>query len=139
MELQNKKCVMVIDESLPHGVAANAAGILGITLGKHFPAAVGPDVVDQNGNAHLGITALPVPILKADQQTIRAIRTQLYQPEFSDLLAVDFSDVAQGCRTYDEFIEKARSTAEEQLCYLAIGLCGAKKAVNKLTGSLPLL
>lgn len=139
MELQNQKCVMIIDESLPHGVAANAAGILGITLGKHVPAAVGPDVRDQNGNAHLGITTLPVPILKADQQTIRAIRTQLFRPEFSDLIAVDFSDIAQSCRTYGEFIEKARSTAEEELAYLAIGLCGAKKAVNKLTGNLPLL
>lgn len=33
MDLQNEKCVMVIDEKLPRGIMANAAAILGITLG----------------------------------------------------------------------------------------------------------
>lgn len=34
MNLQNEKCVMVIDENLPLGIVANAAAIMGITLGK---------------------------------------------------------------------------------------------------------
>ena len=94
MELQNKKCVMIIDEALPLGLIANTAGILGMTLGKLNPETVGPDVQDQSGRAHLGIVALPVPVLKADGEKIRAIREQLYQPQFSELTAVDFSDVA---------------------------------------------
>lgn len=32
MELQNEKCVMVIDGSLPLGMIANTAAIMGITL-----------------------------------------------------------------------------------------------------------
>ena len=65
MDLQNEKCVMVIDENLPLGIIANTAAIMGITLGKQMP-------------------------------------------EFSDLTVVDFSDLAQGCKTYDEFIEKMK-------------------------------
>lgn len=137
MELQDQKCVMVIDEALPAGIAANTAGIMGITLGKHIPEAVGPDVTDKNGRVHLGIIAVPVPILKASREKIKEIREQLYAPEFSDLTVVDFSDVAQSCNVYDEFIQKAADS--DEFIYYGIGICGRKKAVNKLTGNLPLL
>lgn len=139
MDMQNQKCVMVMDESLPLGVIANTAGIMGITLGKLIPEAVGPDVTDKSGREHLGIITIPVPILKADKEKIRAIREQLFQPDFTDLMVVDFSDVAQSCNIYDEFMEKAAHTDEENFRYFGIGICGPKKLVNKLTGSLPLL
>ena len=139
MDMQNQKCVMVMDEDLPLGVIANTAGIMGITLGKHMPETVGPDVRDKSGREHLGIIESPVPILKADKEKIRSIREQLYQPCYSDLMVVDFSDVAQGCRTYDEFIDKAAQAEEKEFQYLGIGICGSKKLVNKLTGNLPLL
>lgn len=47
MDLQNEKCVIIVDENLPLGIIANTAVILGITLGKSKPEAVGPDVTDQ--------------------------------------------------------------------------------------------
>ena len=139
MEASELKCVMVIDESLPSGVIANTAAIIGISLGKRFPEIVGCDVTDASGRVHPGIIEFPVPILKADKELIRSIRTHLYEPAFSELAVVDFSDVAQGCRVYDEFIEKAAATEESQLTYLGIGIYGRKKLVNKLTGFLPLL
>lgn len=37
MNLQNEKCVIVVDEALPLGIIANTAVILGITLGKTMP------------------------------------------------------------------------------------------------------
>ena len=43
MDWQNEKCVMVIDESLPLGIIANTAAIMGITLGKKMPEVVGAD------------------------------------------------------------------------------------------------
>lgn len=55
MDLQNGKCVMVIDESLPLGIIANTAAIMGITMGKQMPEVVGADVYDRTGNEHLGI------------------------------------------------------------------------------------
>ncbi|USF28474.1 hypothetical protein N510_003435 [Firmicutes bacterium ASF500] len=72
MDWQNEKCVMVIDESLPLGIIANTAAIMGITLGKKMPEVVGADVTDQSGNEHLGIIEFPVPILPrfaGDHQT----------------------------------------------------------------------
>lgn len=139
MDLQSEKCVMIIDENLPLGIIANTAAIMGITLGKEMPEVVGTDVYDKTDNKHLGIIEFPVPILKGNAEIIKAIRQKLYEPEFSDLTVVDFSDLAQGCKTYDEFIEKMKVVSENSLNYFGVAICGAKKKVNKLTGSMPLL
>lgn len=139
MDRKNEKCVMVIDEGLPLGIIANTAAILGITLGKKLPEAVGEDVTDRSGNEHLGIIQFPVPILRGSPEAIRQIREALYQPGFQDMTAVDFSDLAQGCKTYDEFIEKMGHAPEDALRYFGVAICGPKKKVNQLTGSMPLL
>ena len=98
---------MVLDENLPLGLLANTAAILGITLGKHMPEAVGADVLDGSGKAHLGIIMFPVPILRGDAEQIRAIRETLYGVDYQDVIVVDFSDVAQCCKNYGEYIGKA--------------------------------
>ncbi|MDE7207861.1 MAG: DUF2000 domain-containing protein, partial [Lachnospiraceae bacterium] len=40
---------------------------------------------------------------------------------------------------YGEFAEKMTLVSEMELRYLGIGICGTKKKVNKLTGSIGLL
>ena len=139
MDWQKEKCVMVIDEKLPAGMIANTAAILGITLGKELPGMVGAEVTDQSCSKHLGITEFPVPILQGSPQIIRRIRERLRQPDFQDLTAVDFSDLARSCKTYEEFTEKMGRVPESDLRYLGIAICGAKKKANRLTGSIPLL
>lgn len=139
MEIQNEKCVMVVDGQLPPGLAANTAAILGITLGRRRPQIVGADVCDGEGRAHLGIIEFPVPILRAAPEQLKTLREQLYRPEFSDVTAVDFSDLAQGCKTYGEFTGKMAAAPGSALRYLGLALCGPRRKVNKLTGSLPLL
>ena len=109
MELQDRKCVMILNEELPAGVLANTAGILGITLGKKVPENIGPDIYDKDGREHLGIVALPVPVLNADKEKLK------------------------------DYIAKAAGAGEEELTYLGVGICGSKKLVNRLSGSLPLL
>ena len=133
MNLQNEKCVIVVDEELPLGIIANTAVILGITLGKTMPEAVGPE------KRHLGIIKFPVPVLKSSAEKLKYIREQLYQDDFHDLLVVDFSDLAQSCKTYDDFTQKMTQVPESALKYFGLAICGSKKKVAKLTGSLPLL
>ena len=139
MNLQNEKCVIVVDEELPLGIIANTAVILGITLGKTMPEAVGPDVIDQTEKSHLGIIKFPVPVLKSSAEKLKYIRGQLYQNDFHDLLVVDLSDLAQGCKTYDDFTQKMNQVPESALKYFGLAIYGSKKKVAKLTGSLPLL
>ena len=139
METQNEKCVMVINDALPLGLIANTAAVMGITLGKMYPQAVGEDVTDQSGCRHLGIITFPVPVLKGTAQGIRDLRERLSEPEFAGLTVVDFSDLAQSCKTYGEFMEKMAGTPESSLCYFGVAMCGDKKKIDRLTGSMPLL
>lgn len=139
MDIQHEKCVMVINETLPLGIIANTAAILGITLGKNMPEIVGPDVSDRSGGKHAGIIEIPIPILKGSPETIKALRETLYGTKYQDVTVVEFSDLAQGCKTYAEFTKKMEQTSESTLQYLGLGICGTKQKVNKLTGNLPLL
>lgn len=139
MDLQNEKCVMVFDGTMPLGLIANTAAIMGITLGKAMPTIVGPNVMDKAGREHLGIIQFPIPILKANSAQLEEIRKKLYQNEFSDLTVVDFSNLAQHCKTYEEFTNKMRIANESDFQYLGLTLCGPKKKINKLTGNMPLL
>ena len=139
MNVENEKCVIVVDENLPLGIIANTAAILGITMGMKMPDVVGNDVLDLDGNPHMGIIQFPVPILKGNTEILKKLRTRLFEPQFSELTVVDFSDLAQGCKTYNEFIGKMANTSESRLNYIGIAVCGNKKQINKLTGSMPLL
>ena len=134
---QDKKCVMVLDEELPVGLAVNTAGVLATTLGRDAEDMVGPEVLDGSGRRHAGITKVPIPILKASGEGVRDIRLRAEEAE--DLLVVDFTDAAQTAKTYDEYKDKVGAVPSGRLGYLGVALYGDKKLVNKLTGSLPLL
>ncbi len=133
------KCVMIINPELPIGVIANTSAILGVTLGKHIPEQVGDDVVDATEKTHLGIITIPIAMLKGDKDILKDLRERLYTPEFSDLVVVDFSDVAQSCNVYRDYITKSACVPEKDYSYLGIAIFGEKKKVNKLTGFMPLL
>ncbi len=139
MENESLKCVMVIDETLPRGIIANTAAVMGITLGKYIPSVVGQTVTDKGRCEHLGIIEFPVPILTGNKELIKSLRQKLYGEDYSDILTVDFSDLAQGCKTYTEYIGKMANTFETDLTYFGVAICGNKKKINKLTGNLPLL
>lgn len=139
MNLENEKCVMIIDESLPLGLIANTAAILGISLGKENPGVVGRNVTDKSGHSHPGIIEFPVPVLKGSPETLKDIRKKLYEPEYQELSVIDFSDLAQSCKTYPEFIERMSRTPEDSLTWLGLAICGPKKKINSLTGSMALL
>lgn len=130
---------MVVDENLPLGIIANTTAILGNTLGSHYPDAVGKDVVDKNENEHLGIIEIPIPILKGNKEFLNNLRDTLYKEEYKDMIVADFSDVAQSCKTYDEYIDKISKIESNNINYFGIAIYGTKKQVNKLTGSIGLL
>lgn len=98
MNPENEKCVMIINQNLPAGVAANTAAIMGISLGKQKPQIVGPDVADKNGRYRPGIIEFPVPILKDSSENMQEIYRKLLLPEFSSLTAIDFTDLPRAAK-----------------------------------------
>ena len=130
---------MIIDKDLPLGLIANTAGVLGMSIGKFASDLIGEDVVDQCQKIHKGITTVPIPILKATKEEIFQIQTKIREEFDSELLMIDFSNVAQSCITYADYTQKAAKTHQDEYCYLGIALLGDKRKVNQLTGNLPLL
>ena len=139
MEQQEQKCVLVIDAALPLGLIANTAAILGTTLGSAKPNVVGRSVTDAAGGMHLGINTVPTTVLQASEERLRELRLRLYEPEYEDLLVVDFSDVAQRIHVYEDYIAEAEQIRTDQFRYFGLALYGNKKSINRLTGMLPLL
>ncbi|WP_018703957.1 DUF2000 domain-containing protein [Anaeromusa acidaminophila] len=134
------KLVMVINRDLPLGLVANTAAVLGISLSKIYQEdIVGGDIVDADGNLHLGITAQTIPILSASREQVKEIRETMFEPAFAEVAAIDFSEAAQRCLNYDQYMRSLSQLSAEELFYLGVCMYGPKKKVNKLTGSLPLL
>ncbi len=137
--MKNEKCVILIDESLPLGIIANTATVLGITMGMKKPEIVGTDVNDFNGITHMGVITFPVPILKSNKNDLKELREKLYDEKYDDLMVVDFTELAQSCKNYDEYIDKMKRCQHNDLDYIGIAICGNKKEINKLIGNIPLL
>ena len=134
------KIVMVINQEIPLGLVANTAAVLGISLSKMFPQEiVGCDIQDASGNMHRGITAQTIPVLGANREQIKEIRDKMFDEAYSDITVIDFSEVAQRCLEYDNYIKMLSCLPSSDIYYLGICLYGPKKQVNKLTGNIGLL
>jgi hypothetical protein len=73
-----ERCVIVVDEALPAGLAANAAAVLGVTLGAREPAVVGDDLVDGDDRVHAGLFRAGLPILKAARADLEYLAPAVY-------------------------------------------------------------
>jgi hypothetical protein len=131
-----ERCVIVVDDALPVGLAANAAAVLSLTLGARASGLIGGDVVDADGNVHPGLIDRGLPILRAPASQLGTIRARALD---ADLQVIDFPSFGQQTTDYDAFREQVARTPTDELEYLGLLLYGPKRAVGKLTGSFPLL
>ncbi len=128
------RTVVVIDRSLPKGLAANVAALLALTLGVRRPPRVGPDFEDAEGRTHLGLFPAGLPVLGADAAELPALREAARE---RGLLVVDMPAPAHGTTDYDEF--RAAVAADGDLAYLGVLVSGPPKPVRAVTGQLGLL
>ena len=56
-----------------------------------------------------------------------------------DVFLVDFSRTAQGCRQYEEYVDRLGSQDASDIEYLGIGIYGQRKQIDKLTKGLSML
>jgi hypothetical protein len=131
-----ERCVIVLDEGLPPGLAANAAAVLAVTLGARAPGLLGADIEDADGGQHPGLIDRGLPILKAPLRELGAIRARAVE---AGVAVVGFPRFGQETTDYAAYGERIAGTATAELHYLGLLISGPKRAVNRLTGSLPLL
>jgi len=106
-----------------------------MSLGRHHPELVGPPAKTADGTELLGITTIPVPILTAEAEGL----TRIFSEAGALDLAIPFTEAALTTKTYADYEAKLAATAASDLGIHGLVLFGAKKAVNKLVGQLPLL
>lgn len=133
------KCVILIDENLPLGLIANCASVLSLSLGKKIDGIIGCDLKDIKNRVHTGITTMPISILKSNTKDLKSLREILFDDMYKDCLVVDFTNVAQTTKTYEDYTKAISLASLEDLEYLGIAIYGSKKLVNKLVGSIGLL
>ncbi len=133
-----KKCVLILDETMPPGILANTAAVLSASLGKLCPEMIGCDLPDRSGYMHRGITTIAMPILKGNPSLLRRMRRQLTEFE-PDLLVVDLISATRTTKSYEEYAVVLKQSSDEEVEYLGLALYGDKKTITSLTGSLGLL
>lgn len=130
------KIVMIVNNELPLGLAANACAVLGISLGRREKGILGPAITDRSGAAHYGITHMNIPVLAADGDGLKGIYARA--ADATDVEIIDFNTIAQECRDYTHYRERLSATPTEDLCFSGLCLAGPPKKINGLTGSLGL-
>jgi hypothetical protein len=133
-EATTTRTVIVVDRTLPKGLAANVTAVLSITLGVQRPNLVGPDFEDAAGRNHLGLFPAGLPILGADAGELPALRAAASE---RGLIVVDMPAPGHKTNDYEEF--RAAVASEGDPAYLGILVSGPPKPVRAITGQLGLL
>jgi Protein of unknown function (DUF2000) len=132
----SERCVIVVDEDLPAGLAANAAAMVALTLGAREPHLVGADFVDADAEPHPGLIPIGLPVLRAPRAQLAELRRRAAA---DGVRVVDFPVFGQRTNDYDEFRGMVGATPAAELSYLGVAISGPRRAVARLTGQLALL
>jgi hypothetical protein len=131
-----ERCVIVLDEGLAPGLAANAAAVLALTLGATVDGLVGADLVDADGDVPPGLFAAGLPVLGATRESLSDLRARAL---LAGVGVIDIPALGQQTNDYDEVRAYVARTATEDLEYLGLALHGSRRAVSRVTGTLRLL
>src|SRR5829696_5943647 len=82
------RCVIVVDESLPPGRAANATGMVALTLGATMAGLPGAALVDADGDVHPGLVPQGLAVLRAPANRLSELRAHAAASE--DVGVIDF-------------------------------------------------
>ena len=131
------KWVIIVDEALPGGLAANAAVCVAAATSANVPGLLGPDGYDQAGSAHPGLPWAGCSVLAANAEGVAGIRAKALFSE--GVFVADMPSHAQRIRVYDEYLALLSDIDPEELTYSAVSIIGPRNRIDKLVKRLPLL
>ncbi|MFE9743576.1 DUF2000 domain-containing protein [Saccharothrix saharensis] len=130
-EVLPTKLALILRDDLPGNLAANAAAVLGLSLGARLPDLLGEDAKDAEGTVHLGLNTHPVPVLTTSAEHLKALHRA------DGVLKIGFTEVARRSRAYPEYLGALALTEDPE--FVAVALYGPRAEVTRLTRKLPLL
>ncbi|WP_305789195.1 DUF2000 domain-containing protein [Symbioplanes lichenis] len=131
------KWVVVVDEALPPGRAANAAICVAAATATSVTGLIGPEAKDADGAVHPGLPWAGCTVLGAPAARLGEIRAKA-----AATLGVFVADMpvnAQATRVYDEYLRQVTEAAGADLAYHAVSLVGPRNRIDKLVHRLALL
>ena len=131
------KWVIVVNEALPPGLAANAAICTAAATTAGVDGLLGPDAVDADGSRHPGLPWAGCSVLVADADTLRTIRAKADQ--HPETFVADMPEAAQATRVYDEYRAAIAATTGDTIEYYAVSIVGPRNRVDRLVGRLSLM
>ncbi|RKR75164.1 DUF2000 domain-containing protein [Frondihabitans australicus] len=129
------KWVVVVDETLPAGRAANAAICAAAATSAGVSGLLGPDAVDAAGGVHPGLPWAGCSVLGGSPEQLAALRDKAGRSE--GVFVADMPRAAQLTRVYDEYLGEMAGAQEPG--YLAVSIVGPRNRVDKLAKGLTLL
>jgi hypothetical protein len=129
------KWVVVVDESLPPGRAANAAVCVAAATSSGVDGLLGPDARDAAGSDHPGLPWAGCSILSAPSARLAQIRAKAAAS--LGVFVADMPASAQHTRVYDEYLAEVATT--DAPTYYAVSIVGPRNRVDKIVGTLSLL
>jgi hypothetical protein len=131
------KWVVVVDASLPAGIAANAAICTAAATAANVGALLGPDAIDADGSTHPGLPWAGCSVLRATPEQLAVIREKAATAD--DVFVADMPAAAQLTRVYDEYLGTVAATSGDALPYYAVSVVGPRNRVDRIVGRLALL
>jgi hypothetical protein len=130
------RCVLVLDPAAPRWLIANAAAVLGASIGAGGRVALGTDTADADGARWPGIAEVVVPVLAADPAGLAALRAAAAD---AGVTVLAFPDLAQVARTYADYAAALARTSTADVRIHGLALLGPSNAVRRLTQHLAAL
>jgi hypothetical protein len=130
------RCVIIVDEALPVGRAANAAAVIALTLGKRHPYLAGADLLDRSGFAHPGLIPIGIAVLAAPGPQLAEVRAKALA---CNIDVVAFPRQGQETNDYNAFGASVAEVTTEALRYVGLGVFGPRKTIGKIVGRYSLL
>lgn len=130
------RCVIVVNNTLDIGRAANAAAVLALTIGQRHPHLVGAPLVDATGHEHPGLIPFGIAVLAAATDSISTLRERAKLAKCDTII---FPLQGQQTTSYELLREAVSKVDTADLQYVGLALVGEKKLVSKLVSNLPLL
>ncbi|WP_306213614.1 DUF2000 domain-containing protein [Actinoplanes sp. RD1] len=131
------KWVIVVDEALPPGRAANAAICVAAATATSVAGLIGPEAKDAGGSVHPGLPWAGCTVLGAPAARLGELRAKA--AESLGVFVADMPVNGQATRVYDEYLRQVAGTETGDLAYHAISLVGPRNRIDKLVHRLPLL
>ncbi|WP_449373655.1 DUF2000 domain-containing protein [Arthrobacter psychrolactophilus] len=131
------KWVVVVNEELPPGLAANAAICAAAATAPNIAGLLGEGAEDADGFFHQGLPWAGCTVLVADAATLRTIRAKAAAHE--QTFVADMPAAAQQTRVYDEYRASVALSRAEEIEYYAVSVVGPRNKVDRIIGHLPLL